>query len=414
MYASPPEPFPVITSALLVGRRRTLFDGLRDLVRGRAAIELAIAMQVAWLRRRDPADLGHLSFGSFTAERLDWGDTWRRALVALVESPLDLVKQAACEGLVPLRVAVRAARRVSVADQATWLIGAVIAPNHPVRVGGCELGEDDGDVLRRARRLARICLGRTASPGEVDNYLLSCWRDRLPAEVILAAARAAPPAPEPLPELSWAWCRDQAEPASTTDALRELERLQAVLRGRATVLAKAWSLITSEALWTDGFTSAEACANAVLGLSLRQAQRVARLGAALERHPEVESAIRRGLPVRYADRIVQAGGEGSVQEWIALAERVGRRELDCALDDVGAGSAGPILDAYREAIALATSAVGPDVRVALPHPEQPVAPLPVRATPELVQAARWWLDTVHLPPKCGFGRVKERDRYQCQ
>nr|MBA2320577.1 HNH endonuclease [Deltaproteobacteria bacterium] len=347
-------------------------------------------------------------------ERVDWSESWRRSLVALVESPLDLVKQAACEGLVPLRLAVRATRTVALADQAEWLAEATLGPE-PQEVRALESFDgSDGDTIRRGRRLARICLGRAATAREVDHYLVACWRDRVPAEEILAAGREAPPVPEPLPALSWAWCAAAGEPASIAEALLDVEQLQAVLRGRTAVIAKAWMLVGHEALWTEGFRNEEECAREVLGLSLRQAQRLARLGWTLDWYPEVEAAIRRGLPVRQADRIGRVGGPSTVRDWLAVAERVGRRELDRALDDVGDGPSRPILDAYSEAIRLATSAVGPEARVALPHPDPPLAPLPVRAPAELLPAARWWLETVRIPAKSGFARVKERDRHRCQ
>ncbi len=391
-----------------------MFDGMRDLARGRAALELALAMRVAWLWRQDPADLGHLSFAAFARERVGWSAGWRRALVALVESPLDLVKRAACEGLIPLRVPVRAPRSVSVDRQAEWLVEAVL-PAQP-REGRVLDAFDgsDADTIRRARRLARICIGRSATAREVDDYLVTCWRDRVPVGEILAAGREVPAVPERLPALSWAWCRDEAEPAFIADALRDIETLQAVLRGRTAVLARAWMRVGYEALWTGAFESEEECANEVLGVSLRQAQRLARLGWTLEWYPEVDDAIRAGLPLRQADRIGRIAAEGSVAEWLAVAARVGRLELDRALDEVGDGSSRPTLDAYREAIALATSAAGPDVRVALPHPEEPTTPSAVRAPAELLPAAQWWLATVRIPPKSGFGRVKERDGHRCQ
>src|SRR5688500_17565222 len=89
-------------------RARAAFDALAAFARGCAAIELAIAMIVAWAKRRDPAELGHVSLAAFYRERVDWKASWRAELVALVEGPLDLVKRAACEGLIPLRLAARA------------------------------------------------------------------------------------------------------------------------------------------------------------------------------------------------------------------------------------------------------------------------------------------------------------------
>ncbi|MBA2319557.1 MAG: HNH endonuclease [Deltaproteobacteria bacterium] len=174
-------------------------------------------------------------------------------------------------------------------------------------------------------------------------------------------------------------------------------------------MARAWSLIRRDALWKGAFDSEEACANEVVGLSLRQAQRLAQLGATLERHPAIDEAIRHGLSPRHAERLGRVVGGGMVRDWLAVAERVGRLELDRALDDPSSER----LAAYSEAIALATSAGGPGVRVALPHPPLPPAGQLVRGSTDLLAAARWWLETVHLPSRTGFSRVKERDDWRC-
>jgi len=44
----------------------------------------------------------------------------------------------------------------------------------------------------------------------------------------------------------------------------------------------------------------------------------------------------------------------------------------------------------------------------------PRAPRGVRGSEELVEAARWWLEHVVLPPQRGFAKVKERDGFTCQ
>jgi hypothetical protein len=401
-----------VTRLCLLPRRdraRALFGGLRELCGATGALSLALAMRIAWLARQDPADLGHLTFTAFCRERIDWGTSWRRSLVRLVESPLDLVKRAAHAGLIPLRVAVRAPGRVAVADQARWLLDATLETEPEPPILEAHEGEH-AEVIRRARRLARICLGRAASPAQVDAFLLACWRDRIPAEQILAAAREAPPVPEPLPPLSSAWCAGMGEPGSIADALAEVERLQDILRGRTAVMARAWMQVVDDALWIHGYESAEECADDVLGLSLRQAQRLARLGATLAQYPEVDAAIRCGLPPRLADRIGRAAAGSDVAAWLAVAERVGRLELDRALGHPDRQT----LAAYQEAIALVDAdATFAGAQVALTHPDEVTAARPVRAPPELLPAAIWWVETVRIELKTGFHRVKDRDDYRC-
>jgi hypothetical protein len=389
---------------------RALFGGLRELAHATGALSLALAMRIAWLARQDPAALGHLTFTTFCRERIDWGASWRRALVRLVESPLDLVKQAAHEGAIPLRLAVQAPGRVAVADQAAWLLDAAIEEAPRARRCLEDHQGADADMIRRARRLARICLGRAATPLEVDAYLVACWRDRIPAEQILAVARETPGVPAEPEPLSWAWCAGESAPASIEAALAEVERLQDILRGRTAVMARAWMLVVHGALWRDGYESAEECAGDVLGLSLRQAQRLAHLGSTLEWYPEVDAAIRCGLPPRLGDRIGRAAAGPRVAAWLAVSERVGRLELDRAL-----GHADPqTLAAYQQAIArVDADATFAGAQVALPHPDEARAAQPVRAPPGLLPAARWWVETVKIERRTGFQQVKDHDDYRC-
>jgi len=176
-------------------------DAIRVLAKP-SAIELGLAMTLAWCARQDPADLGYSSLTSFYAERVDWKPSWRKHLVALVNSDLDEVKRAACEGRLPLRLAVAAPGRVSPEHQQRWLA----APDEPLppraepRVLD-ELTGDDAQTVRRARSEARICMGRAASKRAVDDYLVACHRQQRSTEQILSDARTPPPAPEPAPPL---------------------------------------------------------------------------------------------------------------------------------------------------------------------------------------------------------------------
>jgi len=76
-------------------------------------------------------------------------------------------------------------------------------------------------------------------------------------------------------------------------------------------------------------------------------------------------------------------------------------------------------DAPDGSPAAAPSAGDAPLGVSLARPDAPTAPderaaRSVRATEELVEAARWWLAHVVLPPQRGVTKVKERDGYTCQ
>src|SRR5690606_33008544 len=118
-------PAPVLQAALVA---RTQPDPapaalaeLRDLAGQEAALALRLGMVLACIKQFDVAELGYSGFLSFCRDRVDWGSSWMRAIVRLVESPLEQVKAAAAAGLVPLRVAVQAPGRITADQQAAWL-----------------------------------------------------------------------------------------------------------------------------------------------------------------------------------------------------------------------------------------------------------------------------------------------------
>src|SRR5690606_5169692 len=114
-------------------------------------------------------------------ERVDWGSSWVRAIVRLVESPLDDVKAAAAAGRVPLRVAVTAPGRVQVHQQAEWLAGGAAEAPSPVGPRS-SFHADDAEIVAEARELAQVCLGGEAPITRVDAYILRHWRERVPGK----------------------------------------------------------------------------------------------------------------------------------------------------------------------------------------------------------------------------------------
>jgi len=421
------------------GQARALIEGMAGLARQDAALSLRLAMVLAWVKRHDVSALGYSSFTAFCRERVGWADSWLRDLVRLVESPLDLVKAAACAEIVPLRVAVKAPGRVAPEDQATWLLDPVVEVAEPRPLRRYEGA--DAEVIARARRVARLCLGRAASERQVDDYIVQCWRDRVPAEAILAAARERPAKPE-FEALSWDWCAGSSpaeallgpwvEPGTLAEAVDRIEQIEAVRRGRAAVLARVWAVGHYHALWLDaGFDSPWDFAREVLGWSQRTAQRNRRLGWALEWYPELDRAVADGLDLGAVALLADVVGPRTVDRWVAVAERVGRVELGRAAaasrHDAG------VLGRYEAAIEVAErvsggepagapsagglitapSAGGP-VRVALPHDESGPVAGETRGPSELAVAARWFVEHVRVEPQRGFGKVKERDGYRCQ
>jgi hypothetical protein len=200
-------------------------------------------------------------------------------------------------------------------------------------------------------------LGWAAPAREVDAYIVRCWRDRVPSERLLADARTPPPPPSP-PEapLVWADCVDpQGEPQTVAEALARLEQAQSTLRGMTTVLARAWERVTSESLYEEaGFATGAEAAEEILGMSHRSAQRLSKLGRGLEWYPEIDAAIQAGLAPRSAAALLEVVGDHDASAWLALAARVGRRELHRAVAAAGEERASArTLERYRKAMEIA-------------------------------------------------------------
>jgi len=261
-------------------------EHLAALVHMDGALALRRAMVLAWIRQRDVTDLGYSSFGAFVRERVDASASWERALRRLVESPLDQVKAALCQGRVRLRDAVRAPAECTVGGQTAWLEG--LAPGAGTQPRAREWVEGErAEVVRRGRHRARLLLGRAAPDEQVDDRMLA-WQERdVPADVLLDKALAPREAP-PRVELSWGWCVGDpteallgrwAEPVTLRGALAQLEQVQAVTRARRTLLAHAWAIFCHETGWAAlGYASARAFASAVLDWSSSTEARYRKLG----------------------------------------------------------------------------------------------------------------------------------------
>jgi len=405
-------------------RGQAVLDLIVGLARQEGALALRLGMVLAWAKRQDPTVLGYPSFTAFCREHVEWSDSWLRDVVRLVESPLDLVKAAVCRDLLPLRVAVTAPGRVQPDEQAAWLFDPTTPRPEQAMLDRFE--GDDAAVIHRARRLARLCLGRTASLREVDEFVIRCWSDRIPGEAVLAAAREHPERPQ-WEALSWAWCAEGSpaesllgpwvEPTSLAEAARHIDTIEAIRRGRGALLARAWATADYYGLChVAGFESQWKFADEVLGWSRRTAQRQKRIGWALEWYPELDQAVADGLDLGSVSLLAGIVSPGTVDRWVAVAHRVGQLELSEAI--AAATTDRKVLDRYEAALAdadrWAAPSAGGRVGVALPHTEPERPPDEVRGPPGLAEAARWFVENVRVEPQRGFARVKDRDGYRCQ
>jgi len=436
---------------------RALARYLAALARQSGAIALRAAMLLAWIAQQDLTELGYSSFGAFVAEHVDWSASWERGLRRLVGSPLDKVKAAFCEGLISVRVAVRAPGRVAIQEQEAWLAEQILGPTRDAHDGRPALQWVDGEraaTIRRGRRLARLLLGISASNEEVDDRILQWERERVPSEVLLAMAHAPREAP-PKVTLDWDWCahHDPAEallgrwvePDSLAEAVERLEVVQGLQRTRRALLAHGWALFHQRRGWEKlGFGSATAFAKHFLDFSPSTARRYRQLGQSLEWFPEVRRAVERWMKLQCAEALIPVIDGASDSRWLALVRRVGLRELRRAVRSARDHGAEKTLRAYEAATALADawdaargadagedrSSAGahassessppasdrPGLRVAIPMREPPAWSLRrgLWAPEGLYEAARSLLERVKIPTQRGFGRVKERDRYRCQ
>lgn len=438
-------PSPLTRAALAQGPRplHQLAIQLSILARQAGALALRRAMVLVWIQQRDLADMGYSSFGAFVRERVDGSESWERALRRLLESPLEQVKTALCQGLITVRAAVNAPGQVAVDEQEAWLAEQLYRPwvDKPRRALHRVEGERAA-LVRRGRRLARLLLGRSATDREVDEQMVAWWCDRVPAQVLLDEAHATREAP-PVRELDWRWCARGApaetlvgpwsEPETLDEALAQLELVQGLQRKRRALLAHAWAVFDGEQGWRQlAYDSAERFAREVLDWSPSTAARYRKLGWRLEWCPELREAVEEWLEVERAEALlpVLEGRRGRTERWLALMRRIGGTELRRALR--APGDARVTMRDYEAAIAAAdawesknsssagggSSSAGGDasIRVALPHPEPTPRQLrrPMRVADDVVEAARWLLETVQVPAQRGFGKVKERDRYRCQ
>jgi hypothetical protein len=439
-----------------------LLDEMIVLAKAGAALDLRLAMLLAWFKRQDLALIGYSSFTAFCRERVEWRMSWLRRLIRLVECDLELVKAAVCRGL-PLTVAVLAPGKVEEDEQALWLLAALRGEVVSERAKGTRrrkrvvLEGRAARVVHRARDLARLVTGRALSDGAADDFILKCWREQVPGEQILAEAQETPPAPErePLPP----WCNEPdpatrlvgawREPADLEEGLRLLEEVQLARRKRIVRLGECYARMAGERLYRAlGFDSLAEMVRQSFSLSVRTLERYRRLAEGLAALPAVGRAVQAGLDSAGADgsagldsagadgRAEEVGAEGASgdaavggagldlaraglllgvarpeteEEWVGVALQTTVLELERATSMARRGLEEEVLAAYRWAMAQTTNtaALG-----AMQAPEP--APKVMAVHPDLPEAATWFLENVKPEPQRGFGKVKVRDRFVCQ
>jgi hypothetical protein len=401
--------------------RDTIRARLRLLATVTPALDLRLARVLAWLRAQDLAPLGYPGWLAFTREHVDWGEAWIRSLVRLVRSGLGEVLRAACEGRVPLPVAVTAPSTCAPADQAAWVaaaeVGAQPTRRRPPSGASFTIEPDQADSLRiwHARQKARLLEGLPLTDREADERMLAWWRADRPEELI---ARALAPAPAPpaapgdgAPEWPFADPADPLvgpwrTPSDLADAMDLLAAVQAARRGRVIELGRLYEQVVRAGLYRCwGFRDVESFCKATMQRSARSLQRDRDLGCALRRLPVLQDSK---LSLARVAAVGRVANEDDVERWLAVAARTPVIELERAVQHVAAGADGDaLLDAYEGVMASTTGSVG------LAAIQAPVPPRPTdRVHPDLPKAARWLL-AVQLPPQRGFGRVKERDRFVC-
>jgi hypothetical protein len=451
-----------------------LLDEMIVLSKAGAALDLRLAMVLAWFKRQNLALLGYSSFTAFCRERVEWRMSWLRRLIRLVECDLELVKAAVCRGL-PLTVAVLAPGKVEADEQALWLLAALRGEVVAERARGTRrrkrvvLAGRAARVVHRARDLARLVAGRALSDAAADDFILKCWREQVPGEQLLAEARETPPAPEhdPLPP----WCNEPdpatrlvgpwREPADLEEGLRLLEEVQRARRKRIVRLGECYAQMAGECLHRAlGFDSLAEMVRQSFNLSVRTLERYRRLAERLAALPAVGRAVQAGLDSAGAGESAAevgavdgpagaeargavdgaAGAHGSAAD-VGAAGPSGGAGLDITRAGLLLGVAQPETEEEWVRVALRTTVleleratsmarrgleeevlaayrwamVQTTNTIALRAMQAPAQALKVMAVhPELPVAAAWFVENVKPEPQRGFGKVKERDRFVCQ
>ena len=408
---------------------KELLQQLQLVIAGGQALDLRLARLLAVIKTMDLVGIGFSSYTAFVKERIEWGGTWLRQLVRLASSDLPLVKQAVALGRIPLSKAVQAPGKVAPEDQLAWLLGMLPDADLAGEAGSSKPDPEPApiagsvlDTVLEARRLARLCLGKAVSDAQADSFVLQNWRQKRRGADIISEGRVRPDAPLPVEPRAWGPVEDPATslvgswraPSSPEDALRQIERVQEVRRGRLMKTGHLYRRIVDEEVYARlGFRSLQDMVKQRLPCSMRTLQRHARMAQRLTKHPAVVRALGSGLDLERARRVVAFAPDAHMERWLRVARRVGVGELGRVLRLASNPEVElQLLVAYERALELAPAAT--DTVSLRASWATPPAPHLIRVHPDLPEAAAWFIANVHIEPQRGFGKVKERDDYTCQ
>ncbi len=440
------------------------------LVQASNAVTLRVARLAAWIKTRDPAELGYSSHGALFRQHVTWSDSRLRALIRLVESDLHAVKAAACLGLLPITTAAKGVGAVDPDQQGWWLEGGrrgdrgmLPTPRRrgpgvgPKVVRTVDLEGAELRAIHGARQLARLLAGQPLSEPVADRLVLDCWWRRADGKDLLRRARRSPPPPPQRSPPSWCDVPDPAtrilgewrEPRDLAHALRLLEHAQVARGSRELLLGQAFDCVASRALyWEMGFHSLRALAEDGLDCSVRALERHRLLALDLRLLAPLAAAIDDGLDLARARLVASIACEDTALDWIRVARHTGIAELERAVRLANGGSSKKVerqvLAGYHRAIRLAeqlavqpgagdateagaagqagdatkTGAVGLAGLRLFVSLNAAWAPPPVprfdRVHADLPEAAAWFLENVRIEPQRGIGKVKEKADCTCR
>jgi hypothetical protein len=284
----------------------------------------------------------------------------------------------------------------------------------------------DMDTVSAGRDRVRLLLGLPTSDDVADRTLLMWWREQMSAQEIKTQARQTPAVPEHRPVPDWGEHPDPAttlvgpwvEPTDVHQGLKLLQEIQFIRRTSELRFGRAWRDFSEQDLHlVCGYENLRECARNGLDVSLKTLQRHQRLANDIDRYPELAQAVAtQALDLARAKLLVNLVDEENVADWVRIAPRVPLVELKRAVVLAGKGQDAVLRQQYLNALDIAdrdhaTNAGGP-VFVSLPGTQDP-PPAPTWDTvhPDLLEAARWLLETVKLDRQQGCGRAKERDRW---
>ncbi len=439
----------------------------RALAHASSAIDLRLARVCCCIQQYDLRPLGYSSFTAFLTERLCWKPSWQRRLARLLRSDLDLIKAAVGASIVPLTRALDAPGKVSVEDQRQWIERVVSG------TGDCDppQGPDDAgerlegaaaDTVRRGRKLTCLLVGRRLPSRMADRQMCTWHEQGAPPADLIAQARSPRPKPEGS-EAKWpAGVDDPAtfllgpwsDPVDLADALARADTLMAARNKRRVALARVldqirrcWSFLE----W--GFKRFADWVEHDLDMSVRSAYRVRAEGREFAASPDLAQAVDQGLPTERATAIAKlADSAENTLRWLTIGEHLPTGELlrassdrhtrrrqrdryEALITDAPAlvqraleqrrhrlDPAG-LTETGGASVGLAgwtadASPLGPDmnsknIRVALRKALDETPGRPVMVHQGVLDAARWLLATVEIPPERGTGRIRRRDDYTC-